>query len=183
MFYFAYCIFSLMGAHYGTGQHTVDILPENLPIALRDWWMCEPIVRSRPPPFAGCFPTDKLPQYVLSQMALKLSIAIFLLRICVVRMHKMIIYTVLIVTEVYGLFFFFLFVLQCRPSKHFWDQFAPVPGKGTCINPSITTNAFYAYSAIGCVTDWVFSLLPIGIVWRYVYGGSRVLGAEWSEET
>jgi hypothetical protein len=97
-------------------------------------------------------------------MALKLSIGVFLLRIAVARTHKIIIWSVIIVTEAYSVFFFFLFILQCRPSPYFWTQHTG--GKGTCINPKVIVDAFYAYSAISCVGDWTLGILPAFMVWN-----------------
>jgi hypothetical protein len=97
-------------------------------------------------------------------MALKFSIGIFLLRIAVARTHRVIIWTVIAVIEVYGAFYFFLFVLQCRPSAYFWTQYTG--GKGTCINPKITVDATYGYSAISCVADWTLGIIPIFMVWH-----------------
>jgi hypothetical protein len=115
------------------------------------WWTCEPL-------------------YVLSNMALKASIAIFLLRICVKKVHKYIIWTVTVVNEIYSLFFFLLFVLQCRPTSLFWLRYLPandprVPS-GHCMDATIVSNSFYGYSAISCFTDWTFSILPIFLVWE-----------------
>ncbi|OBT76822.1 hypothetical protein VF21_04484 [Pseudogymnoascus sp. 05NY08] len=140
-----YSTFAISGVHNGTGQHAVDIPEAVLPVGLKWWWACEPT-------------------YILTCMALKLSIGIFLLRIAVVRTHKIIIWTVIIVTEVYSTFFFFLFVLQCRPSAYFWTRYTG--GSGTCIDPNITVQAFYGYSAISCISDWTVGILPAFMVWN-----------------
>lgn len=99
-------------------------------------------------------------------MAIKASIAIFLLRVCVLKVHKMIIWTVLTVTEIYSFFFFLLFVLQCRPTSLFWLRYTDSPPEGQCLDPSVVAKAFYAYSAISCWTDWTFSILPVFLVWK-----------------
>jgi hypothetical protein len=96
-------------------------------------------------------------------MALKFSIGIFLLRIAIARTHRAIIWAVIIVVELYGAFFFFLFVLQCRPSAYFWTRYTG--GKGSCINPKITVDAAYAYSAISCLADWTLGIVPAFMVW------------------
>jgi hypothetical protein len=113
--------------------------------AFQWWWACEPV-------------------YVLSNMALKFSIGIFLLRIAVSRTHKIIIWTAVAAVELYGVFYFFLFVLQCRPSAYFWTQYTG--GKGSCIDPKITVDATYAYSAISCVVDWTLGIIPVFLVWN-----------------
>jgi hypothetical protein len=96
-------------------------------------------------------------------MALKFSIGIFLLRVAVARTHRFIIWTAILTVELYGAFYFFLFVLQCRPSSYFWTQYTG--GKGSCINPKITVDATYGYSAISCVVDWTLGIVPAFIVW------------------
>lgn len=97
-------------------------------------------------------------------MALRLSIGVQLLRIAVSKTHKYIIWITVIIFQVCSLAFFLLFVMQCLPSKYFWTRFTG--GTGTCINPEITVNATYAYSAVSCATDWTMGLLPISLVWH-----------------
>ncbi|PVH82384.1 hypothetical protein DL98DRAFT_388808, partial [Cadophora sp. DSE1049] len=140
-----FCAFAISGVHHGTGQHATNLPPTEIPVGLKWWWACEPV-------------------YVLSNIALKLSIGVMLIRIAVAKKHKIIIWTVVVVFEVYGAFYFFLFVLQCRPSAYFWTQYTG--GKGTCIDPTITVDATYAYSAISCWTDWTLAIIPMFIVWN-----------------
>ncbi|KAI1840394.1 hypothetical protein JX265_007215 [Neoarthrinium moseri] len=141
-----FCAYEITGVTYGTGKHFADIEDGHVPKAMQMWWTCEPL-------------------YVLCNMAIKASIAIFLLRICVTRVHKIIIWTVIGVTELYSFFFFLLFVLQCRPTSLFWLRYSTNPPEGNCLDASVVANAFYGYSAISCVTDWTYSILPIFLVW------------------
>ncbi|KAF7558008.1 hypothetical protein G7Z17_g330 [Cylindrodendrum hubeiense] len=145
--FIVFCAYEITGVHYGTGQHIGDIADENIPKAMQMWWTCEPL-------------------YVLTNMAIKASIAIFLLRICVHKYHKITIWVVTGVTEVYSLFFFLLFVLQCRPTSLFWLRYTSDPPEGSCLDAKVVANAFYGYSAISCWTDWTFSILPIFLVWK-----------------
>ncbi|TVY87802.1 hypothetical protein LAWI1_G006899, partial [Lachnellula willkommii] len=107
------------------------------------WWLCEPV-------------------YVLSNMFLKLSIGIMLLRLVVVKTHRIIIYVVLGILELYGAAYFLIFTLQCRPSAYFWTRYTG--GKGSCIDPGITVTATYVYSAISCGADWTLAILPIFMI-------------------
>jgi len=140
-----YCTFALSACHHGTGQHAWELPPVEIPVGLKWWWACEPV-------------------YVLSNMALRLSIGVQLLRIAVSRTHKLIIWITVVIFQVCSLAFFLLFVMQCLPSKYFWERYTG--GTGTCINPEITVNATYAYSAVSCATDWILGLLPISLVWH-----------------
>lgn len=78
----------------------------------------------------------------------------------------MIIWTVLVITEVYSVFFFLLFVLQCRPTSLFWLRYSDDPPAGSCLDATVVSDAFYGYSAISCMTDWTFSILPVFLVWN-----------------
>lgn len=97
-------------------------------------------------------------------MAIKASIAVMLLRITIDATHRVIIWVVLLITELYATGFFLLFIFQCRPSAYFWTQYTGA--SGSCIDPTITVNAVYAYSAIACVGDWAYAILPFFIVWK-----------------
>lgn len=111
------------------------------------WWVCEPL-------------------YVLTNMAIKASIALFLLRICVEKSQRIIIWVVTGITEIYSVFFFLLFVLQCRPTSLFWLRYGENPPSGSCLDAKVVSNAFYGYSAISCLTDWTYSILPMFVVWK-----------------
>ena len=65
-------------------------------------------------------------------------------------------------------FFFFVFLFQCVPSQYFWTRFTG--GEGTCMPANIVVSSFYGYSAVACVTDWVFSILPCFLVWNLQMG-------------
>ncbi|PQE28884.1 hypothetical protein CJF30_00003908 [Rutstroemia sp. NJR-2017a BBW] len=142
-----FCSYEITGVKYGTGQHLVNIAPENIPRAMQMWWTCEPL-------------------YVLANLFIKASIGIFLLRLCINKIHKLIIWTVLIVTEIYGLYFFLLFVLQCQPTSYFWNRYYLDNRPGKCLGGNLVTNSFIGYSAISCWTDWTFSILPMFLVWN-----------------
>ncbi|KAF4455281.1 hypothetical protein F53441_2356 [Fusarium austroafricanum] len=145
--FIVFIAYEISGVHYGTGRHLKDISAENIPKAMQMWWTCEPT-------------------YVLAGMAIKASIAIFLLRICVTKTHKAIIWTITVITELYSLFFFLLFILQCRPTSLFWLRYTPNPPPGSCLDASVVAKAFYAYSALSCLSDWTYSILPMFLVWK-----------------
>jgi hypothetical protein len=77
-------------------------------------------------------------------------------------MHRIILWVSLISIQLYSVFFFFIFTFQCWPVSQFWGQIRGE--KGTCMNPQIVVATFYGYSALSCVTDWTFSIVPIFIV-------------------
>ncbi|RAL62929.1 hypothetical protein DID88_004770 [Monilinia fructigena] len=145
VFFMFFSAFALMSVTYGSGRHIWDLPPENVPIGLKYWWLCEPF-------------------YVISNMFLKLSIAVFLLRLSSIRLHRYIILGTLVMCEIGGVFYFLVFIFQCQPSNYFWTKYTG--GTGKCIDANVPVDAGYAYSAITCATDWILSLIPIWVVWN-----------------
>jgi hypothetical protein len=72
---------------------------------------------------------------VATNFFLKLSIGIFLLRVAVKPIHRIILWMSLISIEVYSVYFFFLFTFQCWPVSFFWEQFRG--GQGKCIPSNV----------------------------------------------
>jgi hypothetical protein len=59
--------------------------------------------------------------YTLSTLFCRFSIAVFLLRLCVIRIHKIIIYGSMAMILAYSIFYFFLVLFQCWPVSYFWN--------------------------------------------------------------
>jgi hypothetical protein len=101
--------------------------------------------------------------YTLDTVLLRFSISLFLLRICVKRWNKWLIWGTMAVVAVFSTFYFILAILQCQPVNYFWDQFAGE--QGYCINHTIFPDATYAHSAVSATADFILGLLPVSIVW------------------
>ncbi|KAG0647852.1 hypothetical protein D0Z07_5956 [Hyphodiscus hymeniophilus] len=153
--------FAVTAAYHGVGQHASALPPAEIPMGLKvstvsrymggcadkvvQWWFfCEPI-------------------FVLASMAIKFSIGIYLVRIAQKRAHRWVLWTAIVVMEVFSFFFFFLFIFQCTPSNYFWTQLTG--GKGSCINLDTLVDITYTYSAIACATDWLYAIMPMLILW------------------
>ncbi|KAL3427053.1 hypothetical protein PVAG01_00562 [Phlyctema vagabunda] len=140
-----YCIFVLKGVQYGTGRHLVDLPQANVPIALKWWWCCELA-------------------YIASTCLLKLSIGVFLGRICIHKGQKLTIWVVMAGMSIFSVVYFFIIVFQCSPVVYFWTQYSG--GIGSCVNPSVVADSTYAHSAVSAVADWTLGILPVFLVWN-----------------
>ena len=95
-------------------------------------------------------------------MASKISIAIFLLRIVFDRIHKWILYAAMSISVVAGSTFFFVTLFQCNPVSRFWDK----DQGGSCLNPEIVVVLAITYSVFAVISDLMFVILPIFLVWN-----------------
>lgn len=141
----AYNAFSITGVTYGTGQHVYE-LPPNYYARAKMWWWC-------------CYLS-----YALTMLFSKLSIAWFLLRVTISRVHRWIIYSAVVITVVSCATFFFVSMLQCKPISLFWTQHLSSPPEGTCIDPQVVVGLAYMFSVFCIVSDFTFALLPAWIV-------------------
>ncbi|KAE9381535.1 hypothetical protein N431DRAFT_425107 [Stipitochalara longipes BDJ] len=139
-----YAACSLSGVHYGTGRHLEDILPKDIPRALYFWWLCELF-------------------YTITTVLIRLSIAVFLLRICIKPGQRWVIYGTLTMIISFSICYFFLVLFQCHPVSFFWRQYEGLDG--SCINPAVVPNASIAHSVVSFTADWILGLLPIVLLW------------------
>ncbi|KAK4222007.1 hypothetical protein QBC38DRAFT_107047 [Podospora fimiseda] len=137
-----YSASSIIGVTYGTGQHVWDLTKENNSMA-KKWWWC-------------CYLT-----YSCTMLLTKLSIGYFLLRVTVNKIHRMIIYSMMIITVISCMAFFFVSAFQCWPVQYFWDKHTR---SGVCINSDIVIGLAYMFSACSIISDFTFALLPAWIV-------------------
>lgn len=143
-FFTTYSACSATGVHYGTGRHITDIPLQDIPKALYYWWLCELF-------------------YTVTTVFIRLSIAVFLLRICVKPIHKNIVYGALTMVILFSVFYFFLVLFQCTPYSYFWGQYEGK--KGSCINPAVVPDASIAHSVVSFTADWILGLLPIALIY------------------
>ncbi|OOQ85735.1 putative integral membrane protein [Penicillium brasilianum] len=146
LFYIMFSACMIGGTIYGTGRKFIHLEAHQRVTAMKYWWLCE---------VAYCF----------SSIGCKISISVFLMRITVKRSHIWTLYTVMILTVIAGLVFFFLMLLQCKPLSYFWTRTALDPLiEGHCISINIIIIMTYIYSAFAALCDFTVGILPIFLV-------------------
>lgn len=96
-------------------------------------------------------------------IASKISIGYFLLRITVRRLDIWIIYSVMVVTVLTGLVFFFVTLFQCTPVSFFWTKVLDDTG-GHCVPIDVIIALTYLYSVCSVICDFTFALLPVFLI-------------------
>lgn len=96
-------------------------------------------------------------------MFIKLSIGAFLLRLAIQKRYRYTIYISMAVILVWSLVLWFWDMFQCSPVKAQWDYTLP---NYTCVSAQAVVNAAYALSVMTIVTDWLYALLPIPMIWK-----------------
>ncbi|PVH86272.1 hypothetical protein DL98DRAFT_407841, partial [Cadophora sp. DSE1049] len=139
-------VFALQGISNSMGMHLIDIMmvsPQNLTPAMMYWFSTELA-------------------YVLTTCTLKMSIAVFLLRIAVKKSHRIILYVTTAGVMIFSVGYFLFLVFQCSPVDYFWNQFSAK--SGSCLAPELVGALTYAHSGLNAFADIILAVLPVVIV-------------------
>lgn len=100
--------------------------------------------------------------YCFCIVFLKLSIAVFYLRIVVQRWQRILIYVTSVMMTIYGLTYGFTYEFRCGiDTKH--QLLARYEGR--CIPDQPLLVMMYIFGAMDAATDFIFALLPIVVLW------------------
>ncbi|KAG9963405.1 hypothetical protein KCU61_g3758, partial [Aureobasidium melanogenum] len=100
--------------------------------------------------------------YILTTVTLKISLAIFFLRIVVRPWQRKVIYAATTVYAVYATAFAFVAVFQCGIPTNFLIKEAT----GVCIRDDILQPLNYLHSLLNAISDWTFACLPVFVLWN-----------------
>ncbi|GJC88176.1 hypothetical protein ColLi_11014 [Colletotrichum liriopes] len=100
--------------------------------------------------------------YVLDMLFIKLSIGFFLLRLSNSKFYNWIIYVSSAIVTVWSLVIFFWNLFQCSPVEAQWDYAIP---NSKCVSPDAVVAAAYSISVMTILSDWLYALLPIPMIW------------------
>ncbi|CZR63753.1 uncharacterized protein PAC_13650 [Phialocephala subalpina] len=138
-------ILVLEGISHSMGMHLIEIeltAPQNLQPAMMYWFAVELA-------------------YTTTTCFLKLSIALFLLRIATKSTHRILLYSIMTLASLLTIAYFLFLVFQCHPVSYFM-QFGGETG--SCLAPEIVGAMTYTHSGVNAFCDVVLALLPVVIV-------------------
>ncbi|KOC15797.1 polytopic membrane protein [Aspergillus flavus AF70] len=134
------------GSIYGTGRHLTELTNHQRTTAMKYWFLCDVA-------------------YCLSSILCKISVGIFLLRVTVDKIQRIVIYAVTTLAAVFGLMFLILLLAQCKPVEFFWMRLSTEnPVSGSCINMTVIIVALYIFSAVSFIFDLTVGVLPVFVV-------------------
>ncbi|KAH7033150.1 uncharacterized protein B0I36DRAFT_383072 [Microdochium trichocladiopsis] len=141
------CAFILRGCYHGLGRHNKSLSVYNEINSLK--WQALATAT-----------------YILNMWLIKMSIGLFLLRIATQKRYRYTLYGALGVVTVWSLVLFFWNIFQCNPVEAQWDlQILANDPNARCVSPEEVVKGAYALSVMTILSDWLFALLPIPMVW------------------
>jgi hypothetical protein len=100
---------------------------------------------------------------LVTAVVAKISIAMTLLRITVIKTHTIILYTISTLTILVGVMFILVSIFECTPVDFFWNRTTKT---GKCIAPNALVGIAYTASVVAAIADFTLGLLPCFIVWN-----------------
>lgn len=140
----ASCVFILVGVRVGLGKHNKALSQRDEIEALK--WQALATAT-----------------YILNMMFIKLSYAVFLLRLAVQKRYRWTLWASMFVVAVWSTALFFWDIFQCKPVQAQWDY--TIPGE-VCVDSEQIVAAAYALSVMTIVTDWLYALIPVPMIWN-----------------
>ncbi|KAF7535411.1 hypothetical protein G7054_g5385 [Neopestalotiopsis clavispora] len=162
-FYVLYIASGLISAEHGGGRHQDTLSDADLSVAMRNWWLC-------------------YLWYDACMVFARLSIGIFFLRLTVKRLHRYLMYLVMVSTVLFGLVFLGVAIGECTPPAYFWDK--TIEG-GWCVDTRIIVALMYLYSASSLFSDATYAIFPIFLMKglqmdrKTKYAVMPILGLGW----
>ncbi|KAI1072647.1 hypothetical protein LB507_002828 [Fusarium sp. FIESC RH6] len=138
------CAFILEGVKQGIGKHNDAVESDEIKVQALMWQALATAT------------------YILDMMFIKLSIGVFLLRLSVQRVYNWIIWISLAIITIWSLVLWFWNLFQCNPVEMQWDFRIK---DGTCVSADQIVSAAYAISVMTVLSDWLYALLPIPMLW------------------
>ncbi|OJJ98536.1 hypothetical protein ASPACDRAFT_79908 [Aspergillus aculeatus ATCC 16872] len=146
IFYVFFSACMIGGSLWGTGQHLDQLDNHHRVTAMKYWFYCD----------IG---------YAIGSILCKISVSIFILRITIHRVHRIVIGVVVGLVVAAGFAFFVILLAQCKPMAYWYLRLSTEEvGKGTCISTHVAMDALYAFSATSAVFDMTIAVLPILLV-------------------
>ncbi|KAK8119674.1 uncharacterized protein PG998_004300 [Apiospora kogelbergensis] len=150
-------ILQLLGWQHGTGRRESRLSEANKSKALMFWFICELL-------------------YIVCTCLLKLAAGQFLLRLAVDARHVWALRALMLSTALFGTAYFVMVLFQCQPPSVFWTASPRAPGR--CWGDTVVLALTYAASAVNCLADWCFGLMPVLVVRTlHMPRGTKVLVA------
>jgi hypothetical protein len=86
----------------------------------------------------------------------RVSIALFLLKIAVKRWHRILLHAIMGTTISITVVYFCVILLQCSPPSSFWQR-----GPASCAHAGTVGTATLVWGSLSAAMDWILGVLPI----------------------
>ncbi|OCL07537.1 hypothetical protein AOQ84DRAFT_271973, partial [Glonium stellatum] len=142
----ATCSVFIVGVQAAIGKHFTEVSLESYLTGIKMFYIAELL-------------------YIALTALVKLSISVTLLRIAVEPAQIYALYSIMTITILFTVLYFFFILFGCRPLSFTWKQILGGTN-GSCFPPSLIISVSYGHSILLCLVDLTLAILPIFLVWN-----------------
>jgi hypothetical protein len=152
--------FIYAGVHFGLGRHNAALSKQNEIQAVKVYTVITLLFNLLTYTKYQALATIL---YISTMGFVKVSIGIFLLRIAIQKRYIYILRISIVIIALWTIGIFLFEIFQCQPVAAQWDT--TILG-GHCVPAESFVEGAYAFSVLAVLSDWLYALLPIPIMWN-----------------
>lgn len=95
-------------------------------------------------------------------MFLKISLGLFFLRVIVKKWQRKIVYTTMVLSTIINIYHSIFIIFSCGSPQHYLERKIQMK----CVRKSVELALAFEQAAITTITDFVFALLPLPLLWN-----------------
>jgi hypothetical protein len=99
--------------------------------------------------------------YLITILFLKLSLGLFFLRVLLRRWQRNVVYVAMVSSVIINTYHCFFVVFSCGNPKYYLENTV----RKQCVGKRIEIGLAYEQAAVTTITDFVFALLPVPLLW------------------
>jgi hypothetical protein len=100
--------------------------------------------------------------YLTTILFLKVSLGLFFLRVIIKKWLRKIVYATIIISTLINIYHCFFVVFSCGNPKLYLEHTL----EKQCVRKSVVVGLAYEQATVTTLTDWIFALLPIPLLWN-----------------
>jgi hypothetical protein len=100
--------------------------------------------------------------YLTTILFLKLSLGLFFLRVLIKKWQRKIVYATMLISTVINIYHCFFVLFSCGNPRLYLENTL----QRKCVRKSVEVGLAYEQATVTTLTDWVFALLPIPLLWN-----------------
>ncbi|KAE9990961.1 hypothetical protein EG327_000674 [Venturia inaequalis] len=100
--------------------------------------------------------------YLMTIMFLKISLGLFFLRVVSKKWQRKVVYATMFLSTIINIYHTVFVVFSCGSPQHYLERMIQMK----CVRKSVELGLAYEQAAVTTITDFVFALLPLPLLWN-----------------
>jgi hypothetical protein len=100
--------------------------------------------------------------YLTTIMFLKISLGLFFLRVVLKKWQRKVVYATVFLSTIINIYHTIFIIFSCGDPRYYLEHMVQMK----CVRKSVELGLAYEQAAVTTITDFVFALLPLPLLWN-----------------